>query len=176
MSNYLKAYIQKEQQRWCEYIDFALFSYNNSYNSRTGFSPFELLYGKICKLPSEITNRTAPVYNYENYAHELRQKLKSYHDLARENLIRSKEWNKKYYDQHQDKTTTNLNKNDLVLILKSTKKHKYEQPYEGPYRVEKVLSPVTIIVRRGTKSVKIHIDRLKLVWADYGKNTPPLIE
>lgn len=137
---------------------------------------FHLVYGKICKLPSEITNKVIPVYNYENYAHELRQKLKSCHDLAYENLLKSKECNKKYYDLHQDKNPLKLNKNDLVLILKTTKKHKYESPYEGPYRVESILSPVTVIVRKGTKSVKIHIDRLKVVQADYGKDTPPIIE
>lgn len=135
-----------------------------------------MIFGKICKLPSEITNKNIPVYNYENYAHELRQKLKNCHDLARENLIKSKEQNKKYYDQHQEKNVMELGKNDLVLVLKSKKKFKYEQPYEGPYRVEKVISPVTIVIRKGTKSVKIHKDRLKMAQADYGKEIPPIIE
>lgn len=76
LNNYLKAFVQSEPNRWCEYVDFAMFAYNNTHNTATGFSPFELVYGRVAKLPSEITNKRVPVYNYDNYAEELRLKLK----------------------------------------------------------------------------------------------------
>lgn len=175
LANYLKAFVQKEQERWCEYIDFALFSYNNSYNVSTGFSPFELVFGRISKLPTEITNKSVPIYNYENYASHLRQKLKQYHDLAKENIIKSKESNKKQHDKGRKKTSLSLKVNDLVLLLKYKKKHKFENPYEGPYRVEKIVSPVVVIIKKGKKSVKVNTENLKLATADYGKNVPPKI-
>lgn len=165
LANYLKTFIQNEQDRWCEYIDFATFAYNNSQNIATGFSPFELVFGRNSKLPSEITKRSFPIYNYENYASELRHKLKISHDIARDNLIKAKEKNKKYYDQHRYKSNLDLKINDLVLVLKAVKKYKFENPYEGPYRVEKIISPTVIQIKKGNKCMKINSDRVKLAKA-----------
>lgn len=176
LGNFLRAYIQKEQNRWCEYLDYAFFAYNNSYNIATGFSPFELLYARPSKLPTEIVRRDVPVYNYENYAKELRFRLKTYHDLARENIIKAKEENKKYYDRGRKNTFLELKVNDLVLMLRATKKYKYENPYEGPYRVETILAPGVVKIRKGNKSVKINTERLKLAKADYDKNAPTPVE
>lgn len=176
LGNYLKSFIQKEQDRWCEYLDFALFAYNNSYNISTGFAPFELLYGRTSKLPTEITKREVPIYNYENYAKELRYRLKTCYDLAKENIIKSKENNKKYYDRGRSAEFLKLQINDLVLLLKPKKKYKFENPYEGPYRIEKIIGPGVVIIKKGKKSVKINTERLKLAKANYGKNIPPSIQ
>lgn len=176
LGNYLKAFVQKEHNRWSDYLDFAIFSYNNSYNIATGFSPFELVFGRICKLPTEITSKRVPTYNYENYANELRERLRLSHELAKEHLLKAKETNKKFYDRKQDKAVLPLKKNDLVLILKPVKKRKFEEPYEGPFRVIKELGPVTALILRRGKAVKIHKDRLKLVQANYGPNIPALID
>jgi len=69
-----------------------------------------------------------------------------------------------------------LKENDLVLIKKAVKDGKFDQPYEGPYRVENILSPVTVLIKEGRKSIKIHKDLLKLAEADYGEKTPPSLE
>lgn len=175
LSTYLKAYVQNEDADWAKYLDFAIFTYNNTYNSTTGFAPNELVFGNAFEIPCEITARKIPIYNYDNYAHELRHKLKAMHDLARENIIKRKVENKNYYDGKAKTTGLNLKPNDLVLILKNKKEFKFEQPYDGPYRVEKILSPVTVLIRKGRKSIKIHMDRVKLAKADYGPKTPPPI-
>lgn len=175
LANYLKSFIQQEQERWCEYIDFATFAYNNTYNSATGFTPFELVFGRSSKLPTDITKRQVPIYNYENYSKELRLKLKQTHDLAKANLLKSKENNKYYYDKNRSIKILELKVNDLVLMLKGKKKFKFENPYEGPYRVEKIISPTVVVVRQKSKSVKINTERLKLATADYGDKVPPPI-
>lgn len=176
LGNYMKAFVQNEQDLWCEYLDFATFAYNNSTNQSTGYAPFELVFGRKAKLPTEITNRTVPMYNYDNYAQELRNKLKHYHDLAREYTMQGKEVNKKKYDQGRDQNILRLQKNDLVLILNPNKKGKFDTPYEGPYRVIEEQGPVTILIKRKNKEVKIHKDRVKLATADYSGAIPPLLE
>lgn len=174
LGHFMKAFVQKEHNRWCEYIDFATFSYNNSYNTSTGYSPFELIFGRICRLPTEITNKAIPTYNYESYVSELRNKLRTYYELARENVIQGKNKNKKYYDQYRDKQVLNLKKNDLVLVLIPKKNRKFDNPYEGPYRVIKEQGPVTVLVQRNDKNVKVHKDRIKLAQANF-PNPPPLL-
>lgn len=175
LANYLKAFIQHEQDKWSEYLDFAVFAYNNSHNSATGFSPFQLVFGRNAKLPSEILNKKFPVYNYDNYAHELRSKLKECHDLAKENILKMKMNNKKHYDKHRDEKVLDLKINDLVLVLKPKKIFKFENPYEGPYRVEELISPVAIKIRKGNKTIRVHTDRVKKATANYGNKTPPKI-
>lgn len=175
LSSYLKAFVDNEKSDWAKYLDFALFSYNNTCNSTTGFAPNELVFGHAFEIPCEITARKVPIYNYDNYSHELRHKLKTMHDLAREKIIKRKEDNKRDYDKRAKTSALNLRPNDLILLLKSKKDFKFEQPYEGPYRVEKVLSPVVILIRKGNKSIKVHMDRVKLAKADYGSKTPPPI-
>lgn len=145
-------------------------------NTSTGYSPFELLYGHNAKLPNEISSRKYPTYNYDNYAHELRGKLKTYHDMARENIIERKEQNKKHYDSRVKTKALHLKTNDLVLIFKQKKDSKFDAPYEGPYRVERMLSPVTVLIKRNNKSIRVHVDKIKLARADYGDKTPPPIE
>lgn len=175
LSTYLKAYVQNEKADWAKYLDFAIFTYNNTYNSTTGFSPNELVFGNAFEIPCEVTTRKIPIYNYENYANELRHKLKTMHDLARENIIKRKEENKFYYDGRAKTSPLDLKPNDLVLILKNKKKFKFEAPYEGPYRVERILSPVVVLIRKGRKSIRVHMDRVKIAKADYGPRAPPLI-
>lgn len=166
LGTYMKAFVQKEQERWCKYIDFATFAYNSSYNISTGYSPFELVYGRPIKLPTEITNRPVPTYNYDNYAYELRRKLKFYYDSAGENILKAKELNKRTYDKDRDKNMLRLNKNDLVLISNPTERGKFDMPYEGPYRVIREQGPVTVIIQKRNKEVKIHKDRIKLAEAN----------
>lgn len=175
LSTYLKSYVQNENADWAKYLDFAIFTYNNTYNSTTGFAPNELVFGNAFEIPCDITTKKVPIYNYENYANEIRHKLKSMYDLARDNIIKRKEENKYYYDGRAKTSTLHLKINDLVLLLKSKKDFKFEQPYEGQFRVEKMLSPVTILIRKGKKSMKVHMDRVKLAKADYGIKAPPPI-
>lgn len=173
LSTYLKIFVKNDPIYWDIYLDFATFSYNISQNSTTGFSPFELLFGYEIKLPSSITQNPIPNYNYENYAQEIRKKLQHAHIMAKEKILQRKKSNKMTHDKNVNQL--DLKRNDLVLVLKHKKNHKFDIPYEGPYRVEAITSPVTIKIRKGKKSYRIHVNRVKLATANYGPDTPPLL-
>lgn len=174
LANYMKAFVKSDTTHWDIYLDYATFAYNISVNSTTGYSPFELVYGHAIELPISITNNKNIGYNYENYANEIRNKMRHCHELARENILKRKEANKEQYDRthHSDIT---LKRNDLVLILKNKKNFKFDDPYEGPYRVEKMLSPVSVLVRKKKKSIRVHLNQIKRAIADYGDKVPPEI-
>lgn len=84
-----------------------------------------------------------------------------------------KQLNKTHYD-HNTKPLK-LKRNDLVLVKKDVKKSKFDNPYEGPYRVEKIISPAITLIRKRNKSVIIHNDKLKPSKADHGTETPPVL-
>jgi hypothetical protein len=50
----LKAYAQSEPCKWDQYIPYILFAYREVPNERTGFAPFELLYGRHIRGPLVI--------------------------------------------------------------------------------------------------------------------------
>lgn len=51
LAEYLKQYIQNEKE-WDSYLDLAMFSYNTSIHEGSKFSPFELVFGRLARLPS----------------------------------------------------------------------------------------------------------------------------
>lgn len=172
MGQYFRAYTQREPGKWHEYLPYAIFTYNITVNSTTGFSPHQLVFGYEVELPTGIINGRL-TYNYESYKHELQLQLRNLHEMAKRLIMERKHSNKTYYDRHTK--TLILKRNDLVLIKKEVKKHKYDNPYDGPYRVEKVISPAIIRIRKRNKSVVVHNDKLKLVQADHGSDIPPVL-
>lgn len=169
LGTYMKAYIEKEPDTWHTTISYALFAYNNCVHTSTGYTPNELVFGHNIKLPTTIKSK--PVYNYENYRDELRERLAGTQKFAKESIMKQKNANKQQYDKKTK--PLNLNKNDLVLMKKTQRKQKFEQPYEGPYRVEEVTTDVNAKIRKGKKLVRVHNDQLKLAQANHGPDTPP---
>lgn len=168
----MRTFVQKEDNQWHIYIDYAIYSHNTTPSTVTGFTPFELLFGHEPNLPIEILKRDVPIYNYEDYVAQLRSKLRSYHLLAKEQYEKRKIENKKNYDKNRNDKTLHLKVDDLVLVLDPNKKSKFSPLYLGPYRVVEICGPVTIKVKIGNRITKIHTDRVKKAEADYGKNTP----
>lgn len=52
---------------WYEWIKYFVFSYNITPNVDTGYTPFELIFGKLASIPSDITEPLLPIYNFEDY-------------------------------------------------------------------------------------------------------------
>lgn len=173
LNQYLRAFTSSEPEEWPRYLKYATFTYNNTPNSVTKYSPHELIYGYPIEIPTKFKTKQGPSYTYGNLLNELNHGLRYKHSVAEKRLIESKEKNKIYYDKNSN--PLKLKVNDLVMKENKNKTHKYDNVWIGPYRVEKVLSPVTVIIRKGRKSEKIHIDQLKLSTANYGESTPPEI-
>jgi hypothetical protein len=85
------------------------------------------------------------VYNYDDYYHELRYKLQNAHAFARENLIQSKETNKKYYDRKTN--ILHLEIGDLVLLENNTH-GKLGSKYDGPYEVIDIISDTNTKIKK----------------------------
>lgn len=66
-NEYLRAFTMKKPDSWAQLLPFYMFVYIIAVHSTTGFSPFELLYGRTVTLPDSIVRKT-PIYNYDSYA------------------------------------------------------------------------------------------------------------
>lgn len=159
LQQHLVTCVHKNPSSWHEHIDSAVFAYNNAINSATGYSPHELLFGYKIQLPNSIKNSTSPIYNYENYSAQLRHNLSNYWAIAKQTIEQRKISNKEYRDQHCNPITLNIN--DQVLMIKPQKEHKFATPYEGPYVVTEIVSPVTVRIKKGNRIFSVHTDKLK---------------
>lgn len=157
LGHHLVTCIHSDPTAWEEYIHCAVFAYNNAVNSATGFAPHELMFGFRIKLPNKIIKYDSPIYNYESYKEELRNKLENYWQLAKENINLRKSHNKEYRDKNSN--PLNAQVGDLVFKEKPYKEHKYATPYKGPYTIEEFITPVTARIKGGGKSITIHLDK-----------------
>lgn len=68
-------------------------------HSSTKFTPYELIFGVKPQLPSNITQQAQFKYTYDDYVDELTLRLRRSREIARENLLKSKQVNKNNYDK-----------------------------------------------------------------------------
>lgn len=160
LAQHLIACVHINPLSWHEHLDSAVFAYNNSLNSATAFSPHQLLFGFRVQLPSSITRSDSIIYNYDNYKDELQRTLRAYWKTAKENIEYKKIQNKKQRDKNAN--PLNINVGDQVYLKKPFKEHKFATPYDGPFTIEEILSPVTVKIKtKNNKIITTHTDKLK---------------
>lgn len=159
----LKRLCSEQPRQWHRYINPLLFAYREVAQESTGFSPFELLYGRAVRGPMFILKELwtkeveAPeVKNSYQYVFELREKLEDTLKIAHEELQKAQQKGKHYYDRKTKMRT--FQPGDKVLVLLLTDRNKLLMQWKGPYEVSAVV---------GTNDYKVKIkDKLKVYHAN----------
>ncbi|XP_036149094.1 uncharacterized protein LOC118647760 [Monomorium pharaonis] len=99
-----------DQTDWDEWIPYAMHTYNTTPHTATGYTPFELIYGRQAELPTALTKQSKPTYNYDDYAQELRERLRAANRVARENIKEGKVKAKTQYDKRTKETKFEVGK------------------------------------------------------------------
>lgn len=157
LNAYLRAYTDKNRDIWDELLKYATFAYNNSVHSTTGYTPHELAHGFKIQIPSHLMKQKI-TYNYENLADLTRNNIAKALEIAKEHLYNKKLQNKYYYDSNAKNCDIKIG--DLVLYKNPIKKHKFQNVYDGPYKVIDS-SDSYIEILRNNKKVKIHKNLVK---------------
>lgn len=103
-------------------------------------------------------------YNYDNLADIVRNTIAGSLEVAKEHLHNKKIKNKQYYDRNT--AEADIRVDDFVLIRDPLKKHKFQDVYDGPYRVIDAHESYIEILRKG-KKVKVHKNMTKKINADH---------
>lgn len=154
LTEYLKQYV-RNYDNWDEWVDLAMFPYNTSVHEGTRYTPYELIFGKLARLPSdyeiieELNDRT-----YEDYLIELYTKIRATQNQTRVNLIRAKEKSKEYYDRWIK--ILNLRVGDLVFLLKEPQKGKFGDQYTGPHQVVGIKDNHNVTIKIGNRLRVVH--------------------
>lgn len=93
LAEYLKQFVNKDQNDWDLYLEAAMFFYNTAYHEGTKISPYELIFGRKPRLPSTLLEPREGITHRE-FLVDLVDKLSYLKRNAEENLRKAKELSK----------------------------------------------------------------------------------
>ena len=166
MKSMLKRLCSEQPRQWHRYINPLLFAYREVPKESTGFSPFELLYGRAVRGPMAILKQLwtkevdePEVKNSYQYVFELREKLEDTLKLAHSELEKAQQKGKHYYD-HKSKVRK-FQSGEKVLILLPTDHNKLLMQWKGPFEVSSVVGLNDYKVKVKGKEKVYHANLLK---------------
>ncbi len=161
----LACYVNEEPEKWDQFLPFVTLAYNSAQQASVKQSPFYLFFGREAILPNEVTNTTRYRYT-ENDGKIYAQRWQQAFDFAKTHLQEAQSKQKSYYDEK-----SKINKyeiDDLVLLRLPESTGKFNNKWEGPFRVNKVLSDLTyeiirlnITSNRQLNKQTVHSNRIK---------------
>ena len=162
----LRRLVQDKPEEWDRWVPALLFAYREVPQESTGFSPFELLYGRrvrgpmlilkeLWQKPENMDLRTAAEYVFE-----LRNRIAESCGRAQINLSKAAARYKHHFDRKAKPRV--LQPGSRVLILRPVKNNKLELAWQGPYPVTARVGEADYRVRvRGGKEKLYHVNLLK---------------
>ena len=166
LKSMLKKLCSEQPKQWHRNINALLFAYREVPQGSTGFSPFELLFGRTVRGPMMILKQlwTEEVEDPEvktsyAYVFDLRERLEDTVKLAQEELKRSQVRYQHYYNRKAKSRSFKVG--SKVLLLLPTDKNKLLLQWKGPFVIESVVGINDYGIRVGDKVKTFHANMLK---------------
>lgn len=149
----LKAMICKtcpEPKKWDKWLPYLLFAYREAPHSATGFSPFELHFGRDVRGPLAVvkeqweSKRQLPT-SVIDFVQSTQQRLRDMAELARKKDRESKKKSKTWYDKKVRNDPLQVNEEVLVLLPEDSLK--LSARWHGPYKVVERVSSLSYRIR-----------------------------
>ncbi|PNF18384.1 hypothetical protein B7P43_G12483 [Cryptotermes secundus] len=157
LTNYLRCFCDKKLNDWDEWLPFACFTYNTTPHSITKYTPYEVLFGRVANIPGKLQRQPQPIYNFDDIVLEIKQKMQTCQQLAKERLIKFKE----SQGQKVKSNSYEFKENDLAL-LRIENRQKLDPLWKGPYEIKKIQGSNAVIQELGKRRhQEVHINRLK---------------
>ena len=144
---------------WDQWLPYLLFAYREVPQASTGYSPFELLYGRQVRGPLDILREawmgegSQPPTNIVDYVLKMRDKLEELSSLAHDNLAQAQAGQKTWYDRTARSRT--FNPGQKVLLLLPSSESSLLAKWQGPFEVLRKMGPVTYeVANAGSTKVK----------------------
>lgn len=161
LTEYLKQFVDRHRD-WDYWVPSAMFSYNTSTHEGTKFSPYELVFGKRARIPSQFDYEPKD-RTYDDFFIDLVAKMRKDNEKARNNLIKAKQRSKRYYDRRVKKHRYEIG--DDVWLEKPVRHGKFDDEYVGPYRITEILPHNNVRIRTGpNKGKTVHVDKIKYYY------------
>ncbi len=156
-----------DRRDWDQMLPYILFGIREVPQASTGFTPFELLFGRQ---PRGLLDVAKEAWEQQPAAHrstiehvrEMREKIDRVMPLVREHLVKAQQAQQHHYNRAAQ--PREFQPGDHVLVLVPTAACKFLAKWQGPYTVTEQVGPVTYRVRqpgRRKENQLYHINLLK---------------
>ena len=167
IKNMLKKVAVERPKDWSRYLAPLMFAVRDTVQDSTGFSPFELLYGRTVRTPMTMLKElwTGEVEEPElkttyQYVLDLRERIEETCALAKEELGKVQTRNQQYYNRRT--RNRQLRVGDSVLLLLPTEHNKMLLSWQGPYKVVAKVGDVDYRIEMFSGRIKtFHVNMLK---------------
>jgi hypothetical protein len=154
---YLRCFCNPKLNNWDEWLPFACFEYNTTPHSVTKFTPYEVLFGRIANIPGRLQKQPEPVYNIDDITLDIKHKMQSCHQVAKERLVKFKEKQRQKVKSNEE----SFKENNLVL-LRVEGRQKLDPLWKGPFEIKEVQGSNAVIQELGKrKHHRAHTNKLK---------------
>ncbi len=156
-----------DRRDWDQMLPYVLFGIREVPQASTGFTPFELLFGRQPRGLLDVAKEAweqQPATHRSTIEHvrEMRERIDRVMPLVREHLAAAQEAQRRHYDRAAQ--PREFQPGDYVLVLVPTAACKFLAKWQGPYVITEKLGPVTYRVRqpgRRKETQLYHINLLK---------------
>ncbi len=167
----IRKFVHEDARNWDKWLEPLLFAVREVPQASTGFSPFELLYGRQPRGVLDVLRETweeGPSESKNEIQHvlDLRTKLHTLGQLSMENLLQAQDKQSRLYNRG-----TRLRKfapGDKVFVLLPTSSSKLLAKWQGPFEVTRRVGDLNYEVVRTDRSGARQIYHLNLLkkWSE----------
>jgi predicted aspartyl protease len=152
-----------ELNNWDDYLPAVIYAYNTGVQSSTGYSPFQLMFGRNPILPLDHTPTTFQFNRPNDYWNKLMQCMNIYREVARQQVRTQQQKAKQRFDKNRNDVTYNIN--DLVFWKVPGHRGKLDEQFSGPFIIVNKKHPSYTIQDTNSLSLKqVNISDLKPVF------------
>ena len=163
----LRKLVSKEGRDWDRLFPYVLFAYREVPQSTTGFSPFELLYGREVRGPLDVLKEE---WEAEKLSDEsvvshilaIRERMEEVTEIVSANVKEAQQRQKTWYDQTARESE--LEPGEEVLVLLPTSSNKLFAHWQGLYCVIRKMGKVNYEINMPNKRKRrkvFHVNMLK---------------
>jgi len=157
LEQYLRMFIDHQQEQWPDWLGTAEFAYNNKAHSNTKTSPFKANYGQDPRMGFETRRKG----KYEG-AEKFMIKMKEVQEKAKAALGKVQEEMKKYadkkraeVDEYKVEDLVMLSTKDLKYQMVGRRTEKLTERFVGPYKIKKIIL-LNAVELELPSTIKIH--------------------
>ena len=156
----------EQPREWDRYLEPLLFAYREVPQESTGFSPFELLYGRTVRGPMAIlrelwTKEGTPseVTTTYQYVFDLRNRIEDTCRIVQENLSSAQQTYKRHFDKKAKLRV--LVEGEKVLVMLPTDNNKLLLRWKGPYTIKGKVGITDYRIQVGNQLRLFHVNMLR---------------